>query len=130
MKEVAVLSQLRELEALLLRSDVRSDPQRLGALLHPDFVEIGASGETYTRAEILTEFQGKPPTYTVWAQDFSVTDVVPGIALSTFRTAHIEADGRLSRHVARSSIWQHAGQQWLIRFHQGTPTAPFEKHAI
>jgi hypothetical protein len=128
MEDAALLSTLRDLELRLLRPEVRSDPLQLGALLHRDFVEIGAGGKVYTRDEVLAEFRGSPPKYSIWAQDFAVQTVASGVALLRYRSAHIERGDVLSRHVARTSLWQYAGGQWWLRFHQGTATAPFEKH--
>ncbi len=129
MGDASVLSMLRDLETRLLRAEVRSDPAQLGALLHPDFYEVGANGRVYTRYEVLTEFQGAGYPYTVWAQDFQLQVVASGVALLGFRSAHVADDGALSRHVARTSLWQYVGSTWLLRFHQGTLTQPFDRHA-
>lgn len=129
MADAALLQTLREHELRLLRPEVRADPTQLGALLHPSFVEIGASGRVYSRDEVLAEFAGAPPAYDVWAQDFRVQAVAPDAFLLLFRTAHVETHGGLSRHVARSSLWVSTDGAWRLRFHQGTPTEPFERSA-
>ena len=129
MRDASLLSTLRDLERNLHRSDVRSDPERLGALLHCDFYEVGASGKIYSRDEVLVEFRDAPPPYEVWAQDFECHEVVEGGALLQYRSAHIGAGSSLSRHVARTSLWQCNQGRWQLRYHHGTPTDPFEKHA-
>ena len=128
MSGATVLQVLRERELRLLRPEIRSDPARLGALLHPEFLEIGASGRVYSRDEVLVEFRDFPQTYEVWAQDFQARTVAPGVILLLFRTAHVCANGELSRHVARTSIWQWTDGTWRLRFHQGTLSDPFERH--
>lgn len=124
-----LLVTLRDLEQRLLLPEVRADPLQLGLLLHPDFVEVGASGEIYTRDEVLAEFEQSPPSYAVWAQDFEAHPVVEGVALLRYRSAHIDESGQLSRFVARTTLWQRNGGSWQARFHQGTPTGAFDKQA-
>ena len=122
-------SNLTELERALHCRAVRSDSRQLEALLHESFVEIGRSGRAYERPEILAELaSGLPPTG-VWSQDFIVLELSPAVALLTYVSAHIDADGSLSGHTLRSSIWQGTAAGWQIRFHQGTPSAAFTRSA-
>lgn len=86
------------------------------------------TGRSYTRTEVLSEFSGGAPTHAVWAQDFAVDELAPDLALLTYRSAHVAADGRLEAHAQRSSIWQLTPEGWLMRFHQGTPTASFGRN--
>jgi hypothetical protein len=129
MQTLELLETLRQLEQRLLRSDVRANPAQLAALLHPAFIEVGASGRTYSREEVLAEFNAAAPDYTVWSQDYVVEVVLEGLALLRYRSAHIDELGRLSRHVSRTSLWQRTGSGWQARFHQGTPTEAFKRHA-
>lgn len=125
----SLLETLRALEVALHRPEVRRDPVALGALLHPEFREFGCSGRSYTRAEVLSEFAGGALAYAVWAQDFAVDELAPDLALLTYQSAHVTADGGLEAHAQRSSIWQLTPEGWLTRFHQGTPTASFGRSA-
>ena len=129
MEAADLLAKLRELEILLHQSEVRSDPARLGALLHPQFREFGRSGVEYGRTEVLAEFQGSAQPYRIWSEDFQVEELAPGTALLTYRSAHIGVAGHLERHTIRTSVWQLTPSGWKLRFHQGTPTGEFEKHA-
>lgn len=52
--EAAIMGELR-----LLDAEVRRSPERLGALLHPDFYEFGSSGRLWDRAAVLAELTGK-----------------------------------------------------------------------
>jgi hypothetical protein len=123
-----LMDALRQLEVALHQPEVRSDPARLGQLLHPSFRELGRSGAEYTREDVLREFAGAPQAYRVWSQDFKVEELAPGLALLTYRSAHMDPSGALSRHTSRTSVWQLTPAGWKMRFHQGTP-AEFEKHA-
>jgi hypothetical protein len=72
MEASGLLATLRELEIALHQPEVRSDPERLGALLHPQFREVGRSGAEYTRAAVLQEFEAAVQAYRVWSQDFQL----------------------------------------------------------
>lgn len=113
----------RDLEHRLLDPAVRTDPHRLGPLLHPEFLEIAVDGRTWTRDEVLAEFQAAPPAYAVTARDFSAEELADGLVLVTYRSAHVDGAGRLGRHAARTSLWQRTPAGWQLRFHQGTPSA-------
>jgi hypothetical protein len=122
-----LLDTLKALETSLHDPEVRRSAERLGALLHPAFRELGRSGREYTREEVLAEFSGGAPEFVIWAQDFSLEVLSESLALLTYRSAHVADGGALERHTLRASLWQRTEEGWKMRFHQGTPTAAFEK---
>lgn len=101
-----LLQHLRELEIALHQPDVRRDSVRLDELLHESFAEFGRSGRSYSRAAILELLSHEVPTETIWSQDFTVVEIVDGIALLTYKSAFIDVNGQLRRHTLRSSLWQ------------------------
>jgi hypothetical protein len=119
------LQQLRDLETELHRAETRRNRSRMDSLLHPDFVELARSGRRYSRNEVLEEFEGGRAMEPVHAQDFELAALAPGIALLTYRSAHIGPAGDLFRHSLRSSLWIETPGGWQIRFHQGTPAEAF-----
>jgi hypothetical protein len=119
------LQQLRDLEIELHRTETRQNRSRMESLLHPDFVELARSGRRYSRNDVLEEFEGGRAMEPVHAQDFDLAALAPGIALLTYRSAHIGPTGDLFRHSLRSSLWIETPGGWRIRFHQGTPTDAF-----
>jgi hypothetical protein len=123
----ALLERLRDLETELHRSETRRNRSRMESLLHPDFVELARSGRRYSRNEVLEEFQGGGVMEPVHAQDFELSEVGPGIALLTYRSAHAGPTGDLFRHSLRSSLWIETQGGWRIRFHQGTPVETFQR---
>jgi hypothetical protein len=127
---MSLLSILRELESRIYKPEVRRDRAQLDALVHPDFFEFGLSGARYGRSDILELLPLDKSAGKVWAQDWSVQPLGQAFALLTYKSAHEKPDGRLERHALRSSIWALTPQGWKIYFHQGTPTAPFEKAAL
>ncbi len=124
MTENVLLATLRALEIELHHPGVRLDEARVGALLHADFHEVGRSGRAYDRPTIVRFLaeQGRsaegPPD--VVPDQFAVTVLGPDAALLTYRAAHRQAGGSLTRHTLRSSIWVRVGDAWQMRYHQGT----------
>lgn len=111
----SVTDILLDLERALLSSEIRSDPRRLEALLHPDFTEIGQSGRLWTRSAALAELaplDGLPAVEYVASQTLSAD-----LVLLTWRSR------RPDRVVLRSSLWQRMDGRWRLRFHQGTPSS-------
>ena len=127
MTEEPLLSHLRDLEVALHQPSVRADIHRLDELLHPSFIEFGRSGRKYTKADMLRELPAAQPAAAIWAQNFAVAEIADGVALLTYQSAHVDANGELSRPTLRSSLWQRSGSGWQMRFHQGTPTHAFAK---
>lgn len=118
-----LLSTLQGLEVELHHPGVRCDADRLQQLLHADFHEVGRSGRAYDRATVvrfLSEQTASPP---VKSADFALRMLAPGVALLTYRSAHLEADGCLQNHTLRSSVWVQVQDRWQLRYHQGTPAA-------
>ena len=124
--DTLLLQQLQALEVELHMPAARGDATRLSALLHDDFVEFGRSGSTYSKAEILSRLPAEAQRATVVADRFELMRLADGVALVTYRAAHLLGDGTLDRFTLRSSVWQRNGPGWQMRFHQGTPTAPYE----
>lgn len=110
--EAAIEGELR-----LLAPEVRSSPELLARLLHPEFTEFGTSGTRWDRASIIkaltegTSVAGRP----------IVTSRMRGVQLAddvVHLTFDTESNGRLAH---RSSLWRHHEDQWLLWFHQSTP---------
>ena len=112
------LSHVAALELQLLDPAVRSDAARLSELLHPEFIEHGASGRVWTRQEIIDELPREDATTpSTTASDLVAQHLTNDVILVTFTTAST------IKRAVRSSIWlQSTDGDWRIRFHQGTPT--------
>lgn len=111
------LDRVGTLETDLLDPVVRADPARLAEVLHPDFVEHGASGRIWTRRNIIDELPREdgttPPTT---ASDLVAEHLTDDVILVTYRTTST------LKTAIRSSLWLKAASgTWQIRFHQGTP---------
>ena len=101
---------MRELSLLTL--DVRSDPTRLLALLHRDFMEYGASGRVWDRTSILSITIGDVEQ--IGATEVRAHRLGPDAVLVTYVS---DSGGRVA---LRSSTWLREAGTWLLRFHQGT----------
>lgn len=119
----ALAMELARLEAQLHCPAVRADAERLHRLLHAEFEEIGRSGDFHSRQATLAALQVEAPLPEMQADGYVATQLGPGSALLTYRSAWRQPDGSLSRHTLRSSIWLFAAGRWQLRFHQGTPAA-------
>jgi hypothetical protein len=102
-------------ELRLLDRSVRVRPELVRELLHPDFVEFGASGRHWDAASIL-EVTGTddPDLPSIEATELAGVRLAPDVVHLTY----VSADrGRRAR---RSSIWRRTDDGWRVWFHQGT----------
>ncbi|WP_328354349.1 nuclear transport factor 2 family protein [Streptomyces sp. NBC_00445] len=104
-------------ELRLLAPDVRRSPELLGALLHPDFHEFGASGRHWDRASIIAALTSgtDPSSRHVVPSHLRGVQLAPDLVHLTYDT---ESNGTRAH---RSSLWRRAGERWLLYFHQATP---------
>lgn len=114
------MDELEHLERELHSAATRQSASRLKKLLHTGFREIGRSGREYSRDAILERLTDAEPPQ-VHAEEFRRFDLNPGVALVTYKSAHIDATGELRRHSLRSSLWMRGEDGWQMVFHQGTP---------
>ncbi|MCW2037938.1 MULTISPECIES: nuclear transport factor 2 family protein [Xanthomonas] len=119
MSAAALLTQLRDLELRLLDPQVRGAAAELETLLDPAFVEFGASGRCYTRAEVIAALTTSAVVADYVTDDFSCVLLVPQLAQLRYRT-RVHADG-VVRCALRSSLWRLDGARWRMLFHQATP---------
>ena len=112
----ADLRDVVERELALLEPGVRRDAHRLLALLHPDFLEHGASGRVWDRESVVAVTSGSEVP--VQATDLQTRYLGADAVLVTYRSRE---EGR---EALRSSVWlRDPDAGWLLLFHQGTPSA-------
>ena len=112
------------LEESHLKAEIRSSRNQLDALLHAEFVEIGASGKFYNKAQILDALPSQD-TSVYEIQDFHARPIDPPTPYTksihthyTLKAKYAEGTTSMSR---RSSIWVLEQGDWQLKFHQGTP---------
>jgi hypothetical protein len=102
-------------ERQLLDPEVRRQPELVRVLLHPEFVEFGASSRIWNAESITHALTSEQTAHEITATDFLALPLAPDAILLTFKT---ETAGRTC---LRSSVWiRSEGNKWLLRFHQGT----------
>ena len=118
-----LLQELQALEVELHHPGVRCSRERLEQLLHPEFHEIGRSGRSYNREIIVNFLAAQESQPVIASEEFSLAVLGSGVALLTYRSAHVQEGARLVHHTLRSSIWLKASTGWQLRYHQGTAAA-------
>ena len=111
---VNVPEMVRQAESESLNPAVRRDPIRVGALLAPDFVEIGRSGRRWNRAEVMAALAAEKPGDAPKTDDWECLWLSDDVILVTYVIHGVDRD---SRH---ASVWNVATNPPLLRFHQGT----------
>ncbi|MGE8152962.1 DUF4440 domain-containing protein [Pseudomonas vancouverensis] len=108
------LSQtLLHLEQSLLTQSTRCNAEEVSHLLADDFIEFGASGMIWSKAEVLEQLPQEiftPRTIT----RFTTKRLSECTVLVTYH-CHSATNNSL-----RSSIWRKQDEQWQMFFHQGT----------
>lgn len=104
------------LEEQLLDVSVRSNEKLLLALLHENFREIGASGNTYTRDQVVELLaREESTTAKLHVMDPAVIQLATDLVQVRWRTGG-------PRPALRSSLWLRHQDRWRMLFHQGTLT--------
>lgn len=107
------LAEVVRLEQQLLDPAVRGSDEVIERILHPDFIEFGASGRVWEYATIKVLLR-ENPAVSGQAVDFVPVQLSDHVVLLTYRI-----DGESDS--LRSSIWiRDLEVGWRIRFHQGT----------
>lgn len=118
-----LLAVLEKLEEGLWRAEMRFNDRYMDNVFAPDFFEFGRSGKRYERADMFlgsqkhTEIMAKFPLRN-FAARYLAYDVVQTTYVSEVTY------GERVEYANRSSIWTRSSNEWLLRFHQGTPTDP------
>ena len=132
-KEVWMIKDLEEdrkhhaiLEELKAREPIFHHPDKFGrtkedilAQICDDFWEVGASGNVYTKEQVLATFllrYNDPGYQDIWeTKDFELKEIAPDNYLLTY--VLIQDKTRITR---RSTIWRKIGDDFKILYHQGT----------
>jgi hypothetical protein len=108
----AVAGELR-----LLDPETRASPALVSALLHPDFVEFGASGRRWDSVSVLSVTTPEPGAQgrRISVEGMAGQQIAPDVVHLTY----VSDDN--GRRVRRSSLWFRTPGGWRLYFHQGTP---------
>ncbi|EPJ43592.1 MAG: hypothetical protein OFPII_40840 [Osedax symbiont Rs1] len=118
---------LIEQEIALHSYQVRQNRSMVARLLHPSFKEVGKSGSSYDFQNIVAMMEAEQPADGhIHAQDFECIQLSQSVYLLLYKSVWIDSNGGKSRFAKRSSIWALTGEEWRMKYHQGTPCAEFE----
>ena len=106
---------LQLLEESLLKADVRESKDKLAEILADGFIEIGSSGQMFSKEECLEYGVSKA---VMVMDNFEMTILAENVVLTTYFVEN-KTSGKNS---LRSSIWKFIDNRWQMFFHQGTLT--------
>ena len=113
-----------ELELALLTPEVRTSVSALQQLIHDEFVEIGTTGVSFGKAEVLLHLpQQKAPTFNIF--DINYRLLSHDLAQLTYRASFKPVNELGKRYSLRTSLWKFEGERWQMIYHQGTPCEAF-----
>jgi len=110
--------ELQALEEQLLAPATRTSRAALDELIDETFLEFGASGRIWSKAELLDALAAAAPIGDFRVSGFETRDLGGGCVLVTYVLTVTNGD---RRQTLRSSIWKRDGNRWRVCFHQGTP---------
>lgn len=136
-EHVILCQQFQALEAQLLHSDFKDNPQLIDTLLAQDFEEIGSSGHITNRAQVVDWLMKKERDQRWRFANFRVRQLSPELVLVNYiaeklalpvtdniAIAEEEKHKMLKSEQAsgsiRSSLWQHQHGCWKMVFHQAS----------
>lgn len=115
MSEEADFGEVIKRELRIIDLEVRRDERLIRELLHPDFLEFGASGRVWDTDSIVQALITETDPQAIEAYDFEASAISTIAILLTFRC---KSGGR---ETLRSSVWLKSEKsEWLLRFHQAT----------
>jgi hypothetical protein len=113
-----LLTTLIQLETELHHPGIPASPERLEALLHPAFFEVGKSGLRYSRQQVVAYLSQLAVAPVATSSNHEVHALGPDSALLTYACTHVGEAANIE--VLRSSIWRRTAVGWQLFYHQGT----------
>ena len=113
-------------QQLIEREPIFHHPDKFGktkqdieAQMDDAFWEVGASGQVYTRQDVIDTLLKRYASTNyqdIWeASDFELLEITPNNYLLTY---YLLQDNK--RQTRRSTIWRKVKEEWKIVYHQGT----------
>jgi hypothetical protein len=108
---------LQQLELALLDPANRTDSTILNKLIADDFVEVGASGRTFGKDEVLARLPAEAGV-SFLTEDMRVNLLSSSVGLVTY--IGTRTSGGVSATSKGCSVWRNNDGQWQMVYHQGT----------
>lgn len=118
---------LIEQEVALHQFETRQNRDEVTRLIHPSFREVGRSGTSFDFNSILEMMTAEQASggY-IHSQDFELIQLEASVYLLLYKSAWVDEAGNAGHFSKRSSIWSFTGENWQLKYHQGTPCEEFE----
>ena len=113
----SIEATVMDLESELLQPATRADAQRLAMLVADDFLEVGATGRSFGKAEVLARLPHEDGVH-FSAASMRAEPLAPTVVLVTYAVQRT-CEG-VTTHSRRSSVWVKNPGGWQMRYHQGT----------
>lgn len=110
---------IKDFEIELLQPEIRKSTERLNELIADEFIEIGESGNQYSKQDILDALQNQMGVK-FFLSDFKAIEISPDVILAAFKLEKEITNSGEKIISLRSSIWKLDNRKWQIVFHQGT----------
>jgi hypothetical protein len=111
--------KFRLMEEKLLQPDTRKSAEDLNTIIADEFIELGCSGFTYNKQQIMNVLPSLP-TVKMTIMNFEAKLLSKDVVLTIYRVA--KYSNKKVEYSLRSSIWMLQDDEWRIVFHQGTPS--------
>ena len=121
---MGMCGRIRTAELELLAPSTRSNATRLRQLLHPEFLEIGRSGQRWTREDMIESFSAGDRQPAPETDEWDFTALTAHLVLVTYRIRVRATPNSRYRHSRHTAVWDTSSGQPRLRFHQGTPVLP------
>ncbi len=115
-----VLEELQRLEPIFHRPERGTRREDFERMTEPDFWEIGASGQRYSRSYVLGVLDARRGHIgeAFWqTRDVRCQEIAPDTFLLTYTL--VESN----RTTRRATLWRRTPDGWKIVYHQGTVVA-------
>lgn len=119
MQDIQQVIEQKERE--LLEDSIRKSQEMLDSYLTQDFCEFWASGNIYSKSDILLTLPSLSETKYV-LKDVKIIQLSENIFQIAYKLTETEKESKNQRKTLRSSLWRKEGEDWKMFFHQGTIT--------
>jgi hypothetical protein len=116
-------THIKELEKMLLLQSVRLNADILNVLISDDFLEIGESGNIWSKQTSIEAMKTENFAERT-ISDFKLIMITDNVVLATYKAHRYETETMPASDSIRCSIWKQFGVQWKIVYHHGTQWKP------
>lgn len=110
-----LIKEVIDLEIYSLSPKVRGSKEALEKLFSEDFIEYGASGNVYTKSDVVNALPDEEEI------SFEVENIkAKPLGVDVVQITYLLHNKRENKYSLRSSIWEWSLEGWKMIFHQGT----------